>query len=83
MTENDIYGVLTGILREVFGQPDLVAHPGMTARDVIGWDSFRHVEVILAVEEAFGIRIRLREQQDLNALSDLADIIAAKLQAKA
>ena len=80
MVEPDIYEALTPILRRVFGQADLVAHPTLTARDVIGWDSFKHVELILEVEEAFVIRVRLREQSDLRSLADLAALILSKRQ---
>ncbi|MBC7634942.1 MAG: acyl carrier protein [Acetobacteraceae bacterium] len=82
MAESDIYAALTRILRAVFVRDDLVATPELTARDVIGWDSFRHVELVMAVEETFDIKIRLREQSSLRALSDLAALIATKLQAK-
>ena len=83
MTDIEIYAELTRILRSVFGRADLVATPELTANDVIGWDSFRHVEIVLQVEESFAIKLRLREQSDLQTLADLAALIKGKLQAKA
>ena len=83
MTPPEIFAELTRIMRVVFARGDIVATPGLTASDVIGWDSFRHVELIMEVEEAFGINIRLREQSNLGSPGDLAALIAAKLQANA
>ena len=70
---------LTGILREAFMRDDLVATPQMTAKDVPGWDSFKQIEIIIAVEEGYGIKFRTKDLDSLNSVGDLAQTILAKL----
>ena len=78
MTEAEIYTFLRQVFAEVFNRGDIDVHPALTARDVIGWDSFRQVEINLALEEKFNIRIRTREMQDVANIGDLVALVARK-----
>ena len=69
---------LTGVFREVFDDPALVATAAMTAKDVKRWDSLSHIDMIVAVEEAFGVRIATREATSFKNVGDLARMILAK-----
>ena len=57
MTEVEIYTFLRQVFAEVFNRDDIDVHPALTAKDVVGWDSFRQVEINLALEEKFNIEI--------------------------
>jgi acyl carrier protein len=59
----------------VFDDETLVARPEMTAHEVDRWDSLSHMDMILIVEEAFGIRFRTRELADLMNVGDLVRLI--------
>jgi acyl carrier protein len=52
---------LTKVFRQVFGDETIELRPEMTADDVEGWDSFSHINLIIAVELAFGIEFDQRE----------------------
>jgi len=52
------------------------------ADQVPGWDSLSHVNVILAVEEHFGVRFTSREVLTLKKVGDLQRLVDAKRQAK-
>jgi acyl carrier protein len=79
MQESEIYGQLTEIFREVFMREDIVLRPELTAKDVLGWDSFKQIEIVLAVEEKYGIKLRTREVDSLNNVAALVRIIQAKI----
>jgi acyl carrier protein len=79
MSEADIYATLTEIFRDVFLQNDLTITPEMTAKDVTGWDSFKQIEIILAVESQYDIKFNTKELDSLQSAGDLARIIAAKV----
>ncbi len=57
----EILEFLAQTLRDVFKRNDIEVHLGLTAADVVGWDSMKQVEIILALQEKFGIRIRPRD----------------------
>ena len=78
MTEADIYRELTGLFRELFGDDDLVLTPRTTASDVEGWDSFNHLNLIVATETRFDIRLNASEVETLHSVGDLVTIIQAK-----
>jgi len=78
MRETEILSKLTGIFRDVFNDETLVARPEMTAHEVDRWDSLSHMDMILLVEEAFGIRFRTREIADLMNVGDLVRLIGIR-----
>lgn len=78
MTSDDIQAGLVDILRNAFGREDLQVSRETTANDVDGWDSFRMVEILMTVEERFGIRLRSREIDRLKNVGDLADLVAER-----
>lgn len=78
MTEAEVYEALTGIFRSVFGRADMVVSPALSARDVPGWDSFKQIEVMMAVEERFAIELSTRDIDTLRNVGDLAAIVLAK-----
>jgi acyl carrier protein len=78
MREDDVYPKLTGIFRELFLRGDLVLTPGLTAADVEGWDSFRQVEILLAVEQEFGVKFHTREIDSMHNVGELARMVATK-----
>ena len=77
-TEADIYDVLTEIFRDVFMREDLALKSELSAKDVEGWDSFKQIEIIMAVEERFRIKLTTREMDSLQNVGDLVRVIVGK-----
>ena len=78
-TEAEVYGTLTEIFRDVFMRDELALRPDLSAKDVEGWDSFKQIEIILAAEQRFRIRMNTREIDGLQNVGDIARIIASKI----
>ncbi|QJE73381.1 acyl carrier protein [Aerophototrophica crusticola] len=78
MTDQGIYDGLTEIFRDVFGDDDIVATPELTAKDVPGWDSFNHINIIVAAEVRFGVKFRAAEIESLRNVGDFARLIAER-----
>jgi acyl carrier protein len=74
----DIYEALTEIFNDVFMRDDMALTPALSAKDVQGWDSFKQIEIIISVEERFGIKLNTREIDSLKNVGDLANVIAGK-----
>jgi len=80
---SDVRATLQDIFRDVFDDPTIVLRDEMTAADVDGWDSVRHIDLLIAVERALGIKFATAEmsrlkEPDQNIGSFLA-LINAKL----
>ncbi len=79
MSEAAFYPVLTEIFRDVFMR-DIALRPELTAKDVPGWDSFKQIEIIVALEEKYDIKFHTRELDSLHNVGDLARVLAGKTQ---
>ena len=77
-TEAEIYPALTTIFHDVFLRDDLTLCAETNAKDVVGWDSFKQIEIIMASEEQWKIRFSTRELDALRCVGDLVRTIAAK-----
>jgi acyl carrier protein len=69
---------LTAIMRETFNDPALQLREDLTAADVDEWDSLSHVDLIVAVESHFGIRLTTADVRGLRNVGDFVNVIAVK-----
>jgi acyl carrier protein len=74
MTEADIYFALQNILNTVMRRQDIIMTPLLSGADIPGWDSFKHVNVIVAVEDHFRIAL---ESSDIDAMTNFGDLAQA------
>jgi acyl carrier protein len=72
MTRPEIHQKLALVFRDVFDNPTLEISDATTANDVEGWDSIMHVNLIVAVEKAFGVSFTTK---DVKALADVGGLI--------
>lgn len=78
MSQDKIYEELTEILRDVFDNPSVVATPELSAKEVPEWDSFNHINVVLAAEMRFGVKFRTSEIEGLRNVGDFVALIVRK-----
>ncbi len=77
-----MYTILTTIFRDLFDDDSIVLNPGLTAADVPEWDSFNHINLIVAIEARFGVKFQTAELESMQTVGHLADLIQSKLAAQ-
>jgi acyl carrier protein len=81
----DVRAELQEIFRHVFDEPTIVLGDDMTAANVEGWDSMAHIDLLIAVEQALGIKFATAEMSRLKEpdqnIGSLIRLIESKLQA--
>jgi acyl carrier protein len=82
MTQDAIQDRLTPLFCDVFDRDDIVLRQEMTAKDIEGWDSFNHINLIVAIESSFGIKFHTSEIESLRDVGHLVELIERKLGAK-
>ncbi|MDQ1692735.1 MAG: acyl carrier protein [Acidobacteriaceae bacterium] len=82
MQPSEIDTRLTEIFRDIFDDDDLTLRPEMTAADVKDWDSFNHINLIVATEAKFGIKFQTAEIESLKNVGHFEELIAKKLAAQ-
>lgn len=66
------------IFREVFNNPELQITSETTAADVDGWDSFNHLNLIMAIEEEFSISFSTAEIGRMAQVGNLLEMVEKK-----
>ena len=66
------------LFRDVLDVPDLQLTRQSNAGNVEGWDSLAHVNLVMAVEKRYRIKMALGELQDLKNVGEMADLIQKK-----
>jgi acyl carrier protein len=76
--KSEIESRLTPIFRDVFNDDALVVTEGMTAAEVPTWDSLSNINMIIAVEKAFGVKFSIKDVRNLKNVGELLDLIKRK-----
>jgi acyl carrier protein len=76
--KSEIESRLTPIFRDVFSDDALVVTEGMTAAEVPTWDSLSNINMIIAVEKAFGVKFSIKDVRNLKNVGELLDLIKRK-----
>ena len=79
MNEQDILAKVTSVFRDVFQDDSIVVRKDMTADDVQNWDSLTHIDMIMLIEEEFGIRVPTRAITTMKNVGDLVGIIDSQV----
>lgn len=79
--ERDILAGMIPVFREVFGDESLEINTHTTAAQIADWDSLTHIELVVAVEQHFGIQFKSLDLKQLNSVGDLVHLVETKLNA--
>ena len=79
MTKDEIRQSLTEVFREVFDNDALVLRDETNADDIEEWDSYMHINIVVATEMRFGIKFQTAEIEALRNVGEFVDLIYRKL----
>ncbi|MCQ6559704.1 acyl carrier protein [Paenibacillus mendelii] len=75
--KNELRNQIRSILSEVLNTT-LLAVDNPRRNELANWDSLKHMELILRLEEQFHIRFSIKEVADIQSLNDIVKIIEVK-----
>lgn len=75
MENEEIYERLNEVFREVFDDGDIVVKPETTSADIEDWDSLEHINLVVAVEQEFGMKFNMNEVTTMKDVGDMVKII--------
>ena len=79
MNNEQIFEKVNQVFRTIFKDDGILVTRDTTAKDIAGWDSITHLDIITGMEEAFQVEITGFEVMNLNNVGDLLDLIAQKM----
>ena len=79
MERSEIFKKVNEIFCDELDNDDIVLTDETTADDVEAWDSLSHVQLIVAIEKAFGIKFTSNEILSWNNVGELIDSLEKRL----
>ncbi len=75
MTEINVQGTVIQIFSTILGEEiDL----GASRTSTPAWNSLKHMEIMFAIEEQFGIQFSELELSELDSLSEIINVLSGK-----
>jgi len=78
MENRDVWAGLTDVFRSVFGDDEIVLTAATAAKDIEGWDSITHVQLVVVIEERFGVHFNTGETAGLKNVGQMVALITAR-----
>lgn len=73
MNSVEIMKKLEKVFRNVFDDEGITISRDTTAYDIEEWDSLEHINLIIAIEQEFGVHFSLEETTKLKSVGEIAD----------
>lgn len=78
MTRDEVLVKLNTIFQKVFDDDNIVVNEATCADDIDDWDSFEHINLLVAVEHEFSIKFNIKEAKNFQNVGEMVDAILAK-----
>ena len=75
MTREDVYKRLDAVFQDVFDDDSIHVNDNTVADDVDGWDSFEHINLIVAIEKEFGFKIPMGKVVTMKNVGEMVTLI--------
>jgi|TARA_B100000315_G_scaffold207721_1_gene202605 acyl carrier protein len=79
LERQEIVNKLNSIFRDVFDDDSIEIFGGMTAEDILDWDSLNHITLVINVEKEFGLKLNLAEVGKLENIDEMIQLLLEKV----
>jgi acyl carrier protein len=80
ITQDTILAELTLTFRDIFRDSRIVLRPDSTPDTIAGWDSFKYVSILVALEAAYNVELDGPELDHVQNVGELVALIQSKAQ---
>lgn len=75
MNREDVFKALNEVFRDNFDDEDITLTEKTVADDIEEWDSLEHINLVIAIEERFGMKFTMKEVTGMKNVGEMVDII--------
>ena len=75
MTREEVYAKLLPVFKDVFDDRSIKIDDSTTSKDVMGWDSLMHIQLVAAVQDEFEINFAVEDAANMKNVGELVDLI--------
>ncbi len=77
--DKEIYDRLNNVFRDIFDDDSIVVTPETTSDDIEDWDSLEHINLVVAVEQEFGMKFNMNEVTTMKNVGEMVEIIKSRM----
>ncbi len=78
MTREEAFERVNKVFRDIFDDETITVNDATTAADIEDWDSLEHINLIVALEEEFGMKFTMGEITGMKDVGESVDLILAR-----
>ena len=75
MEREEVFERLNKVFRDIFDDESIVVTEETTSSDIEDWDSLEHINLVVAVEQEFGMKFNMNEVTTMKNVGEMVDII--------
>ena len=75
----NVFTTMTDVFRRVFDDESIILLPSTTAQDIPDWDSLTHINLIIEIEEEFGLKFIVDDIANLKDVGEMVSMVERKL----
>ena len=79
MTRAEVYEKLNKVFQDVFDDETITVHDETTSEDIEDWDSLEHINLVVAVENEFGVHFSMGQVNKMKNVGEMVNIILQQL----
>ena len=79
MNRAQIFEKVQEIFRDIFDDETLIITDKTNSNEIEDWDSLNHINLVVAIEKEFNIKLTLEELTQLNDVGAMIDLMSSKI----
>lgn len=79
MTREEVFEKLNTIFRNNFDDEDIILLNETSSNDIEDWDSLEQINLVVAIQDEFGIKFNIDEVNAMNNVGEMVDFILEKI----
>ena len=79
MERKQIFDKLNEIFQDVMDNDEIVVNDSSSSRDIDEWDSLAHIQLIIAIEKAFSVKISASEANKWENVGAMVDDLLERI----
>ena len=80
---NSTFAQVQAIASDIFGVPAGKITPDSSPETIEAWDSMQHLNLVLAIEEKFGVQLAPEDIEQMKTIAATASLVGKRLQSGA
>ena len=79
MSKEEVYERLNKVFQDIFDDDSITVNENTTSNDIEDWDSLEHINLVVAVEQEFGMKFNMNEVTTMKNVGEMVDIILSRI----